>query len=825
MGNYQLYRTNVYLTGQMKYDLIINSIDDEDILLVDGFRITPISNNSLYRGISGDDILNCNNLWNIQQFYRGSTADFYDLYEPVFLKSENLLNRNNKLQTKDYNDEYEMGCRRTYKYKTGKEFNFFCPIWLEFVDKKIEFVVKLYADPKQTKLISSKTLTVDLVDDIKYDTHNKFNKYFKQYFEAIGLKNELKKPIDWVINIDKYGETIINGVNVKFGAANEYNVGKLPYELTSMERPLIDQDDIIISRLKNNQLITKQLLNFNLCFDLKDIISDNIIHIGLKSADYWFIDVDVLVDGELLETRDLFSNYEFIHRPQYSPIYVCDHDIDSDSDSLYEDPALRQYNISIKETDLYKHNILSYLRDYKAVDYINKNKITQSIIHWCYSGIDGLLYEHYLGNSGYLRSLSDANDITWLSGSNPMGVPELTMTEYDERCNQYWCSSILLKRQYLKTKECLKEFFRKPYLYKYMFSKFSNNCYVKNVNYNSSLCDNNTNLYVTIILDDANIIDISTILGRIDYTKTVDVDSIFISDIDAAEPEREYTTYKKKIFKYVEVIDKSSASKDYYIMIFINPHDIQYVLPLNNFIKSLENYSSYYIDILMENNKHFSNTYSGDDTKTIRVCDVLIDILKHYNFNKLNTTSIPVSIYPYKCPGPTVDTDEVKYNKNKKSLLIKRYVGKITPYFISKDDINKNYLYRKKYSDEVDEKYHIYNNHGFKPNYPSVNYYNLVKNYQCYNPSDMQDFDHSSLFEYNSFHYNKIQNLKSEIYDRVSVPYDVSIHDYIEGYIKNYYNDRGIYMGQILNLYEYECDFIKKDDNNNKVYNIKIKLK
>jgi hypothetical protein len=813
MGNYQLYRTNVYLTGQMKYDLITTA-DDKDALLVDSFKITPISNNAKFIGIDREDILNCSHLWNIQQYYNSTVSDFYNTYESVFLSSQNLLNKKNTSQTKNYNDEYEMGCRRTYKYKNGKEFGFFCPLWIEEANNSIEFVIKLYADVKQTKVISSKKLKIDLTKSTKDNNHDKFEHYIKQYFEAIGLKNELKKPMDWVININKYDETIINGVNVKFGAANEYNVGKLPYELTSMERPLIDQDDIIISRLKNNQLITKQLLNFNLCFDLKDIISDNIIHIGLKSADYWFIDVEVLIDGVKLDTRDIFSNYDFIYKQQYSPTLLCDHDIDGDRNDLYKNPSIRPYHLPLKD-DIKNYNVLEYLKDYKAVDYVYKNKITQSIIHWGYAGMNDLMYNYYIGHAGYLRSLQDDNDLTWLSGAMPCGVPEITYDKYDKNLNQYWCSSFLLRNQYISSKDSLKEFFRKPYLYKHMFSKFNGDCCVKNIYYRSALCDKDTNLYVSMIIDDANINNISTLLGRTSYTKCIDVDSITIS-------EKDYSFEKENIFKYIEVYDRNSDTKDYYIIIFIDPKYIQYVLPLSNFIKTLENFSSYYIDVIMKGNKsHFSNTY-----KTVRICDVLIDILKHYDFTKLNTSSIPISIYPYKHIGPSTNTDEIKYNKTKKSFIIKRYFGKLRPYFISENDLNKNQLYKKRYSDSVDDNYHVYNIQGFKPNYPSVDYYNLIKDTQYYDPNKMNDFDHKKYFEYNSFHYNKIYNLTAEIYDKVSIADDESIHDYILNYMKKYYSKmNNAYINKIFVLYDYECDFIKKDDNNNKVYNIKIKLK
>ena len=46
MNNYQLYRTNVLLGGQMKWDLIIDS--SQNTLYVSDFHLSPISNNTPY---------------------------------------------------------------------------------------------------------------------------------------------------------------------------------------------------------------------------------------------------------------------------------------------------------------------------------------------------------------------------------------------------------------------------------------------------------------------------------------------------------------------------------------------------------------------------------------------------------------------------------------------------------------------------------------------------------------------------------------------------------------------------------------------------------
>ena len=46
MNNYQLYRTNVLLGGQMKYDLILNS--DPNHTYISDIHISPISKDAPY---------------------------------------------------------------------------------------------------------------------------------------------------------------------------------------------------------------------------------------------------------------------------------------------------------------------------------------------------------------------------------------------------------------------------------------------------------------------------------------------------------------------------------------------------------------------------------------------------------------------------------------------------------------------------------------------------------------------------------------------------------------------------------------------------------
>ena len=125
MVNYQLYRTNVLLGGQMKYDLILDSMEKK--LVVSNFRITPIDD-TLYKT---DDIqyLQYTHQANIKAFYKSNISSFYS-YKSTGSDYPIIVDKiDDKVKIIDTHiDTYEMGCRRSKYSQYNKQFNFFCPL-------------------------------------------------------------------------------------------------------------------------------------------------------------------------------------------------------------------------------------------------------------------------------------------------------------------------------------------------------------------------------------------------------------------------------------------------------------------------------------------------------------------------------------------------------------------------------------------------------------------------------------------------------------------------------------------------------------------------
>ena len=212
MNNFQLYRTNVLLGGQMKMDLIVDSHKSE--LVVSDFHLRPISNNIIYSKQFANNLLNNLHQDNVKLFYKSIQSNFYksgldskynDTY-PVLCNEDEIIDA--------YSNIYDMGCKRIESYKLyDKQFEFFCPLWLEKIDGDIEFKISIKPVINKNLVLASKSLNISK-DKLDVLTHNKFVKYFESYINDANLKN----GDDTLINIEFAKNNFsIAGLNVESG--------------------------------------------------------------------------------------------------------------------------------------------------------------------------------------------------------------------------------------------------------------------------------------------------------------------------------------------------------------------------------------------------------------------------------------------------------------------------------------------------------------------------------------------------------------------------------------------------------------------------------
>ena len=433
MENYQLYRTNVLLGGQMQYDLILNHEDITD------FHISPISDKAAYNHHIVDNLLNNSHQENIKEFYKKTSSFFYKDFADPQLTSLYPLPNNDEDKISD--TTYEMGIKLTNKgrlYK--KDFEFFCPLWLEKIENGISdltFRFTLLKD-KDKEIISK---------DIKIKEDSKLQQYFNQYIENLGLNN----GCDWVFNINK-NINVVSGLNVSTGLSEVKNLFNLYDDLTYRERPLLEFNNLIINELNNNSLIVKQLFNFNFCFNLEDLFGNVLCNLIPENAyENLKISLKVFYKGKELEVMDIFSNHQFIPKLDITPKLISS-----------------TQTITDNSNDI---NVLDHLLDYKCVDLIDKNKVVQNTCHWQLSD-SGLHFNIYEGFSPILESSKEGDKISIQYVSED--VVNMTSDNFTNSNNNYWCNvyKILDINELVNIESDLK-----------YFSKFNSDCIVKGVKY------------------------------------------------------------------------------------------------------------------------------------------------------------------------------------------------------------------------------------------------------------------------------------------------------------------------------------------------------
>ena len=298
MVNYQLYRTNVFLSGQVKWDLIIDNVDNE--LEIKEFQLTPISEKINFNREESDYWLNHSHQDNLKKLYNNISGNFYNHLLDLSL-TNNMPFYSNK---KQYNDDYIMGCKRMLYSIYDKQFQFFCPVWLEQVSSPVSFFIDICT--KSNTLLYRKELKLDYKGK---KAHDSFVKYFNDYINYVGLK----EGNDKICNIDfKNDVCMYDGVSVKFGLKQRLNLKFMLNQLKDRERPLVMTDNMIIDTFKSSKLIAKQLFNFNLCFNIIDILPNHLKN--MMMGDLLNVKVKVCIGGKEIGLRDFYSNYDFIKR-------------------------------------------------------------------------------------------------------------------------------------------------------------------------------------------------------------------------------------------------------------------------------------------------------------------------------------------------------------------------------------------------------------------------------------------------------------------------------------------------------------------------------
>ena len=396
----------------MKWDIIVSN--DANSLCVTDFHLSPISKNTPYTYKTDEYLVRNSHQSNVKEFYKQNIGSFYREYLDFNFQSnwpticewsdDEIKRRHSIINDSyaSYSDTYDMGCRRSLRYKQyGKQFEFLCPVWLERLTANDILQFRITIKTAKDKILSSKILSLNRVSDSnKSKFHNEFVNYFESYIKDSGIE----AGDDSVLNISFDNNTaVISGLNAETGIMEVRTIDSLVDNLQFIERPVMETNSILINSFVNNKIICKQLFNFNICFNIDDILPVGIYRmlIGEKTK----ISLDVLINGEDIEKKDFYTEYENIKKD------ICN-------------------NSDIDESTLdISTNVFDYLRDYNNIDLVDKNKFCQSVCHWSLCENSDYIFNVYDGFSGIILDKNGDEVIAYENSHQYGNTPNLFISK------------------------------------------------------------------------------------------------------------------------------------------------------------------------------------------------------------------------------------------------------------------------------------------------------------------------------------------------------------------------------------------------------------
>ena len=442
--NIQLYRTNVLLGGNMKYDLILD--DNGENLFVNDFHITPITGDKPYNYDDTKYLLDKSHQENVLEYYKANINNFYKEHINSKLNSNYPILYDEYNATKCYDDNWFMGLRRTPMYERyQKQFEFLLPLWLERVDDLI-FEISIYTNDK---LLTTKSLLFSATKNENMPKHhNDFCEYLYKYMRNIGIVQDYRSETHIntgetvVTPIENYGSNdvfnvnftdytaYLHGLNIISGRVESLFLNNKCEELMEREIPFLDFNMKITESFKDNKFIAKQLFNFNLCFNIQDLAApqfrkilmykDINIKVNVKHK---YIDEKGQPKETYLTHKDFYTNYQFI--PRKKPIII------ENKDNKLEYPK-----------DGNPENVLDFLEEYNCIDYVNYNKITQHNHMWSLVEEPTYIFNLYEGFAGSIINDSESHETSINVNNNGLAF-EPSHKNYNEYLNnEYWCNLV-----------------------------------------------------------------------------------------------------------------------------------------------------------------------------------------------------------------------------------------------------------------------------------------------------------------------------------------------------------------------------------------------
>ena len=363
--NIQLYRTSPLLSGNMQWDLVLSPFTPS-MMIVDSFHISPISDLIPYTYRKDEYLLATTHQHNIKTFYERTKSNFFSSVAPADLLSDWPIER---AGLKNWDDTYWAGAKRIDRSRYDRTVSVLVPLWVEQASGfRFTITVSKGRDAR------SKTVEIRRSRDPQ-SFHDELGNYIYNYLVHVGIAPEQGGNNKCISVNFKDGQARITGLDVSTGILETKSIDQLARNLLYRERPLLENNTRICDVYKTSNIITPQLMNFNLLFNISDFFGD-------EPGDYKIsVTTSAIGSGDEIEIMDLYTNHHFIPRPEFIPQDKKDRD-----------------RFVLQDT-----NALDYLKDYTITDIIHSNKIVQPVCHWVYQDNRSHLFNVYDGFGNFSR--------------------------------------------------------------------------------------------------------------------------------------------------------------------------------------------------------------------------------------------------------------------------------------------------------------------------------------------------------------------------------------------------------------------------------------
>lgn len=668
---YQLLKTTPYLSGQVRWDipLYYHYVDGTHVMDTPELHIVPLDDNIRFNEGNSWQTFNYSHLENIKHLFSEIGDAFYSC-EGEWTGNYWLYNNGDILDP--YSHTYNMGARRVRFSRYGKQFSYLCPLWIseETDPKRFEFEFSIKVSGEERDHIVRRNFGLsDEMCAYMADFLNKSARYVVPDPSAPdpgyqGVNDDLLS-----IKFDP-DYAFITGIQANVGKFTTQDISYVINDLTDREIPMMEFDNMLVSKFRESNMIAQQLINLNFLFNMEDIsyvLKESLLgkHIGIS--------VRVKYDGEYLSIKDFYTNYDDI------PVYRVD-------------------RASLSRSK----NVCDYMGDNKIIDYIHTNKFTQPIFHWTMVENPTYIYNFY---DGFAPVFSNGGDFQRVEGRyyDQADISQENHTVYNNAAS--WCKMIdgtLSSAEVINSYEQLVIQDSDQWASKLFINERTGVAYLNNNRYDIVKLDMNKYGFK----DWPDIYIYSTI-------KTPGS----VTGYDATDPNKHYTDALVISDKPGKIIIRYESDNIYYATYRI----------LRQLIKTPGVASIYDRMINLDETGvgHYASILS-------KILDFFIDMYTVWtppyriDFTK-GTITAPVDAFDDYHP------EELNmYKNNAHRGYVLRYTGGLCPLFI--DPLNeyyKNVVYRYNQWGTITEpevqKYNDFLKTGMNPDYPSLGYYDFTK--------------------------------------------------------------------------------------------------